>query len=285
MLARKKSLKVVKSKCPVCSKGFNARSNFITCHLCDKDTHTKCIIHTFDENHFICNNCTTNVETDCDTVREDAILQEMVVSEVETIEEVAMPVVSDLKAFLIKIGFGDLSKLFEEEMIDLSMLKEMSHEDLKSIGINTFGQRHKIMKEIKEYHPPNIIENMASSNLIYEFPCKFCVKRFLSLQELNEHDSLEHGKTPTPLKRIASDSFYGGGNLYDDNFRLSVVSMTTSFLEENRAESTRLQKTQLTTSLVEDSSCQSIEDLPSRKRKFGTCNRSNTKRLKYKFYQ
>ena len=116
MLARKKSVKVVKSKCPVCSKGFNARSNFITCHLCDKDTHTKCIIHTFDENHFICNNCTTNVETDCDTVREDAILQEMVVSEVETIEEVAMPVVSDLKAFLIKIGFEGLSKLFEEEI-------------------------------------------------------------------------------------------------------------------------------------------------------------------------
>ena len=54
---------------------------------------------------------------------------------------------------------------------------------------------------------------------------------------------------------------------------------------ENRAESTRLQKSQLTTSLVEDSSCQSIEDLPSRKRKFGTCNRSNTKRLKYRFYQ
>ena len=141
-------------------------------------------------------------------------------------------------------------------MIDLSMLKEMSHEDLKSIGINTFGQRHKIMK-------------------------------FLSLQELNEHDSLEHGKTPTPLKRVASDSYYGGGNLYDDIFRLSVVSMTTSFLEENRAESTRLQKSQLTTSLqlVEDSSCQSIEDLASRKRKFDTCNRSNTKRLKYRFYQ
>ena len=80
MLARKKSLKVVESKSPVCSKGFNARSNFITCHLCDKDTHTKSIIHTFDENHFICNNCTTNVETNCATVREDAILPEMVVS-------------------------------------------------------------------------------------------------------------------------------------------------------------------------------------------------------------
>ena len=70
--SQKKALKAVKSKCPVCSKGFNSRSNFITCHLCDKDTHTKCINTTFNENHFICNHCTTNVAPDCDTVREDA---------------------------------------------------------------------------------------------------------------------------------------------------------------------------------------------------------------------
>lgn len=38
-----------KSKCPVCSKGFNSRSNFVSCHACDKPTHVKCIQRTYAE--------------------------------------------------------------------------------------------------------------------------------------------------------------------------------------------------------------------------------------------
>ena len=41
-------------------------------------------------------------------------------------------------------------EIFINEEVDPEMLEEMSHEDLKSLGIKTFGQRFKIRKAIKE---------------------------------------------------------------------------------------------------------------------------------------
>ena len=35
-------------------------------------------------------------------------------------------------------------------MIDFETLKEMTHEDLVSIGVKAFGQRHKIIKEVNK---------------------------------------------------------------------------------------------------------------------------------------
>ena len=46
-----------KHKCPVCGKGFNARSTFIACHSCDKPTHLRCIKDTFNEEQFFCHKC------------------------------------------------------------------------------------------------------------------------------------------------------------------------------------------------------------------------------------
>ena len=58
---------------------------------------------------------------------------------------------NDIKDFLAKIQLEDLVDLFETEMIDLNVLEEMNHEDLKSIGITRFGQRHKLLKEIGKF--------------------------------------------------------------------------------------------------------------------------------------
>ena len=44
-------------KCPICAKGFNSRSTFISCHLCDKPTHLRCIKETFNEEQFFCQKC------------------------------------------------------------------------------------------------------------------------------------------------------------------------------------------------------------------------------------
>ena len=63
---------------------------------------------------------------------------------------------------MIDIKMGDLIELFEVEML----LKEMSHYDLKSIGIKTFGQRHKILKEIGKNRSQNIIETTLSSQTV-----------------------------------------------------------------------------------------------------------------------
>ena len=46
-----------------------------------------------------------------------------------------------MRSFLAWIGMSVLIDVFEKEMVDLDVLKEMSHEDLKSIGVNTFDTR------------------------------------------------------------------------------------------------------------------------------------------------
>ena len=63
---------------------------------------------------------------------------------------------------------------------------------------------------------------------------------------------------------------------------MSVISMEDSVAVDHiRAESTRINET-LSVSQFDD--FDDIVDLPSRKRKFGECDRTNLKRLKYRIY-
>ena len=62
----------------------------------------------------------------------------------------------------------DLIDLFEEEMIDLDVLRDMSHEDLTNIGVKAFGRRHKIIKEIRNLKHLNIGDNIIASQ---SHPC------------------------------------------------------------------------------------------------------------------
>ena len=52
---------------------------------------------------------------------------------------------SSLKTFLEDISLGHLLTIFEEEDVSLDMIPHMSHEDLKQIGVKTFGQRFLII--------------------------------------------------------------------------------------------------------------------------------------------
>lgn len=40
--------------------------------------------------------------------------------------------------------------MFEREQITLEILVEMSHDDLKQVGVNAYGYRHKILKGIAQ---------------------------------------------------------------------------------------------------------------------------------------
>ncbi|XP_071164923.1 helicase-like transcription factor [Mytilus edulis] len=44
-----------------------------------------------------------------------------------------------------------LKEIFDREQITIDVLVEMGHEDLKSIGIEAFGQRHKVIKAAKNF--------------------------------------------------------------------------------------------------------------------------------------
>jgi tankyrase len=55
---------------------------------------------------------------------------------------------TDVASFLSKLKLDHLNELFEREQITLEILAEMGHDDLKAVGINAYGYRHKILKGI-----------------------------------------------------------------------------------------------------------------------------------------
>lgn len=61
----------------------------------------------------------------------------------------SMPQV-DITAFLGNLGLEHLVELFEKEHISLDILAEMSHEELKHIGVNAYGHRHRLLKGIEK---------------------------------------------------------------------------------------------------------------------------------------
>lgn len=48
------------------------------------------------------------------------------------------------------MGLEHLCELFEREQITFDILAEMSHEDLKQVGVSAYGYRHKIIKGIEK---------------------------------------------------------------------------------------------------------------------------------------
>lgn len=53
-------------------------------------------------------------------------------------------------AFLNGLKLDHLKDIFEREMITLDVLAEMGHDELKDIGINAYGHRHKLIKGVEK---------------------------------------------------------------------------------------------------------------------------------------
>ncbi|XP_072095410.1 poly [ADP-ribose] polymerase tankyrase-2 isoform X4 [Mobula birostris] len=54
-----------------------------------------------------------------------------------------------INQFLRNLGLEHLCDIFEKEQITLDVLVEMGHKELKEIGINAYGHRHKIIKGVE----------------------------------------------------------------------------------------------------------------------------------------
>ena len=61
----------------------------------------------------------------------------------------------NLRKFLKKIDLSEYLELLESEDITIEILKKMSNDDLKSIGINTFGHRFPIREGIENFDQEN----------------------------------------------------------------------------------------------------------------------------------
>ena len=55
-----------------------------------------------------------------------------------------------VSSFLSSLGLENLRDIFDKEQISMDILIEMGHEELKDIGINAYGHRHKILKGIEK---------------------------------------------------------------------------------------------------------------------------------------
>ncbi|KAL3041489.1 hypothetical protein OYC64_019639 [Pagothenia borchgrevinki] len=54
-----------------------------------------------------------------------------------------------INQFLKSLGLEHLRETFQREQISLDVLADMGHEELKEIGINAYGHRHKLIKGIE----------------------------------------------------------------------------------------------------------------------------------------
>ncbi|KAM9820432.1 LOW QUALITY PROTEIN: poly [ADP-ribose] polymerase tankyrase-1-like [Neosynchiropus ocellatus] len=54
-----------------------------------------------------------------------------------------------INQFLKSLGLDHLREIFQREQISLDVLADMGHEELKEIGINAYGHRHKLIKGIE----------------------------------------------------------------------------------------------------------------------------------------
>uniref|UniRef100_A0A671KRW8 Poly [ADP-ribose] polymerase n=1 Tax=Sinocyclocheilus anshuiensis TaxID=1608454 RepID=A0A671KRW8_9TELE len=67
---------------------------------------------------------------------------------IETIEE-GLAIELSISQFLHNLQLVHLLEIFDREQITLDVLVEMGHKELKEIGINAYGHRHKIIKGVE----------------------------------------------------------------------------------------------------------------------------------------
>lgn len=74
----------------------------------------------------------------------DGAIERTVAEGERTIESMSV------SSFLVNIGLEQLRDIFEQEQITMDILVEMGHDELKDIGINAYGHRHKILKGVEK---------------------------------------------------------------------------------------------------------------------------------------
>ncbi|XP_033757082.1 poly [ADP-ribose] polymerase tankyrase-1-like [Pecten maximus] len=71
-----------------------------------------------------------------------------------------------VSSFLTSVGLDQLRDIFEKEQITMDILVEMGHDELKDIGINAYGHRHKILKGVEKL----ISGNKGQSSILAAVP-------------------------------------------------------------------------------------------------------------------
>ncbi|GFR86628.1 poly [ADP-ribose] polymerase [Elysia marginata] len=68
-----------------------------------------------------------------------------------------------VSSFLASIGLEQLRDIFEKEQITMDILVEMGHDELKEVGINAYGHRHKILKGMEKLIASKGVQNVVGA--------------------------------------------------------------------------------------------------------------------------
>lgn len=77
------------------------------------------------------------------------------------------PLDGKLEDLIKKIGLTGLKELFQREKITLDILSEMDHSAMKDLGILAYGDRHRLIKELKLHNQPQPVRICNSDNFRY----------------------------------------------------------------------------------------------------------------------
>ncbi|XP_064833770.1 poly [ADP-ribose] polymerase tankyrase-1 isoform X5 [Oncorhynchus masou masou] len=72
----------------------------------------------------------------------------------------------NISQFLKSLGLEHLRDIFQREQISLDVLADMGHEELKDIGINAYGHRHKLVKGVER-----LLRGQQGANPYLTFHC------------------------------------------------------------------------------------------------------------------
>lgn len=93
---------------------------------------------------------------------------------------------------LHSLGLEQLCSLFEREDISLDVLCEMSHDDLRTVGVAAYGHRHKLVKaaqRIRQHHNSMLGLNTGCTVLVELSPED---REFVAVEEEMQNTIREH---------------------------------------------------------------------------------------------
>lgn len=108
----------------------------------------------------------------------------------------SLPQIS-MQDFLTSLNLPHLVEVFEKEMISIDILAEMGHEELKQIGVQAYGHRHKLLKAVEKLllHTASMQQKQAPTNNLTSFHKMYLDASLQSVLSENQYKSLTNSQT------------------------------------------------------------------------------------------
>ena len=101
--------------------------------------------------------------------------------------------IMSIQQVLLTLGLTQLCPVFEREDISVDVLCDMSHEDLRAVGVSAYGHRHKLIKaaqRIRQHSASSLSSSVGSGTLLISLPLED--REFVAVEEEMQKTIREH---------------------------------------------------------------------------------------------